>query len=336
MREYIETILGLEHLKQEQIKQLFHTLVKGELDPIEIAALLVALRAKGEHPDEIAGAAQALRESAAPFPRPDYALADSCGTGGDGSRTINISTAVALVAAEMGIPMAKHGNRSISSQCGSADVLEKLGVKIDVAPEIGRRCLDEVGICFLFAPQFHQGLRHAGPVRNTLKIRTIFNVLGPLVNPCLPEFQIVGVYHPDLCAPIAQTLGLLGAKSAMVVHGSGLDEIAIHDVTRAVYYKDGVIKELEISPEQAGLRRYPLDQIRGSGPDENAAVLTRLFKGDGDEAHMAAVALNAGALAFVCGKAADLSHGAGLALAAIGSGRCYERLARWAELTHGA
>jgi anthranilate phosphoribosyltransferase len=263
-------------------------------------------------------------------------LADSCGTGGDGANTINISTAGALVAAEIGIPIAKHGNRSVSSKCGSADVLERLGIKIDVTPEVGRRCLDEVGICFLFAPQYHSGLRHAGPVRGTLKIRTIFNILGPLVNPCCPDFQIMGVYDPGLCYPVAQTLGLLGLKGALVVHGSGLDEIAIHDVTRAAYYRDGETKEIEITPELAGLNRHPLDQITGHEPEENAAMIERLFKAEGKPAHVAAVAINAGALAWVFGKARDLEHGTKLASEAIESGRCYERLVRWAELSNGA
>lgn len=336
MREMLDKICNQEHLNSGETKLLFSAIVKGELDPVQISALLVGLRTKGESPDEIAGAAQALRESAKAFPKPDYALADCCGTGGDGSNTINISTAVALVAAEMGIPMAKHGNRSISSKCGSADLLEELGVKIDSSPEVSRRCLDEVGICFLFAPQYHSGLRHAMPIRNALKIRTVFNILGPLVNPACPSFQIIGVYDPKLCQPLAKTLGLLGCQSAMVVHGSGLDEMALHGNTKASFLANGEVVELNISPEETGVSRFAIESLRGGDPKENAKKIANLLKGNGDEAHVAAVAINAGALAYVSGKAVSIKAGTDLALRSIRSGKSFDRLQRWAELSHGA
>src|SRR5687767_9555083 len=212
-------------LDQSAAQGLFEELVAGALGEPMIAAMLVALRLKGETADELIGAARALRAADAPFPRPDYLFADSCGTGGDGAGTINVSTAAAFVAAAAGLPVAKHGNRSVTSRCGSADVLEQLGVKLEIGAEQSRRALDETGICFLFAPLYHPGLRHAGPVRRALKIRTIMNVLGPCVNPAEPQVQLLGVADPALLEPVARTLAALGVANALVVHGSGLDEI---------------------------------------------------------------------------------------------------------------
>jgi anthranilate phosphoribosyltransferase len=333
---YLESICRGGHLTAPEAERLFGTLVAGELEPVQISALLVALKAKGERPAEIAGAAAALRASAAPFPRPASAIADCCGTGGDGAGTINVSTMVALVAAELGIPIAKHGNRSISSRCGSADVLEQLGVRIDAPPAVARRCLEEVGICFLFAPRYHPGLAHAMPVRRTLAVRTIFNLLGPLVNPAAPDYQLLGVYDPALCAPLAATLGMLGCRAALVVHGGGLDEIALHAPTTAALLRDGRVHELELAPEQVGLARYGLDRLAGGAPEHNAAALRALAGGDGAPAHAAAVALNAGALAWVCGAAPELGAGVERAQAALSSGRVADRLARLAEVSHGS
>lgn len=336
MQAYLERICRGDHLTAAQAAELFGTLVEGALAPVQISALLVALKAKGEQPAEIAGAAAALRASAAPFPRPAYPLADCCGTGGDGAGTINVSTAAALVAAELGVRVAKHGNRSISSRCGSADVLERLGVRIDAPPATARRCLDEVGICFLFAPRYHQGLRHAMPVRQALRVRTIMNLLGPLVNPAAPDYQLLGVYDPALCAPLAATLGLLGCRAALVVHGAGLDEIALHGPTAAALLVDGVVRTLELAPEQAGLPRYPLTALAGGAPERNAELLAAALGGAGAPAHAAAVAINAGALAWISGAADDLAQGTARARAALESGRVADRLARLAEVSHGA
>ena len=194
--------------------------------------MLIALRLKGEATDELIGAARALRAADAAFDRPDYLFADSCGTGGDGSGTINLSTAVAFVAAAAGLPVAKHGNRSVTSRCGSADVLEHLGVKLDVPRRGLAPCARRGGICFLFAPAYHPGLKHAGPVRRALKVRTIMNILGPCVNPAEPAVQLLGVAEERLLEPVALTLAALGVERAMVVHGGGLDEVALHDATR--------------------------------------------------------------------------------------------------------
>ncbi len=335
MHRHLIALCDKQHLTADQSAALFTTLVAGELDPVEIAALLVALRTKGERPEEIAGAARALREAAAHFPRPDYEFADSCGTGGDGHHTLNISTAVAVVAAEMSIPLCKHGNRSISSRCGSADVLEQLGVRVDPPAEVSRHCLDELGICFLFAPQYHSGLRHAGPVRGKLGIRTVMNLLGPLVNPGRPKVQIVGVYDPALCMPVARTLHLLGCDRALVVHGAGLDELALHGPTHAVKLSGSELTEHEITPADAGLRTQPLEALRGGEPEQNADQLAALLSGRGISAYEDAVALNAGALAWTFGRK-DLTTATAEAKEAIRAGGAHKRLARLAELTHGA
>lgn len=336
MHRILERLIDRENLNQSESCAVFQQIIDGELDAIWISALLVALKAKGESPEEIAGAARALRESATRFPRPDYAFADSCGTGGDGARTINISTAVSIIAAEMGIPVAKHGNRSVSSACGSADLLEELGVKIDADPVVSRRCLDEVGLCFLYAPQYHAGMRHAVPVRKSLAMRTIFNLIGPLANPTSPRFQLTGVYDPSLLSPMAKTLGLLGCERALVVHGSGLDEIATHGTTAAALYRDGIVEEFEIRPEDAGIDRFPLSALQGGGPQQNAKAVADLLAGRGSQAEIAAVSINTGALAWIFGRAANLKEGTNLARQTIQSGRAAYRLTRWKELSHGA
>jgi anthranilate phosphoribosyltransferase len=328
--------LSRRNLSRGETTAIFGQLMEGHYSEIEISALVAGLKARGESPEEIAGAAEALRVAARTFPRPAYLYADTCGTGGDGTGTVNVSTAVAIVAAELGIPVAKHGNRSVSSQCGSADVLEELGVRLDPSPEVARRCLDEVGLCFLFAPQYHSGVRHAMPVRKALSTRTIFNLLGPLSNPSHPPVQLMGVYDPALCRPLAITLGLLGAEAALVVHGEGLDEIALHGTTAAALWKDGRLTELEFTPEEAGLTRQPIECLRGGNPSTNAALLRALLAGKGHPAHRDAVALNAGALAWIAGRADTLGDGVALALETIRSGRPATRLRIWAELSHGA
>ena len=334
--EALETLLGGNHLSRAESRAVFADIVKGELTEIEITALLIALRCRGETPNEIAGAAEAMRAAATPFPRPDYPFADSCGTGGDGARTVNISTAAAVVAAEAGLPVAKHGNRSISSSCGSADVLERLGVELEAPPEVARRCLDEVGLCFLFAPRYHAGVRFAMPVRKSLATRTVFNVTGPLSNPAAPSFQLLGVYEPSLCRPMAETLRLLGTRAALVVHGSGVDEIAIHGPTEAVWLHDGELESLAIAPEELGLPRYGLDRLAGGDSVANGRWLTQLLAGQGSDAHNAAVAINAGALLWVSGRAPSLRAGVDGARETLANGGGLTRLERWAELSRGA
>ncbi|MEA3033355.1 MAG: anthranilate phosphoribosyltransferase [Sphingomonadales bacterium] len=324
-----------ESIGAEGAEALFGALVEGQLDGPSIAAMLIALRLRGETAEELVGAARALRAADADFPRPDYLFADSCGTGGDGAGTINVSTAAAFVAAAAGLPVAKHGNRSVTSRCGSADVLERLGAKLDVPAEVSRRALDETGICFLFAPRYHPGLRHAGPVRKALKVRTIMNVLGPCVNPAEPGVQLLGVADPNLLEPVAKTLAALGVERALVVHGAGLDEIALHGDTEAVRLEDGRLERLTLTPEQAGLERRPLAGLKGGGPDENAERLKSLLMGYGLAAETETVALNAGALLTTAGLAADLREGTERAMDAIRSAEAYRRLKLFVEASHG-
>jgi len=321
-------------LTQEAARALFAELVGGRLAEPVIAAMLVALRLKGETTDELIGAARALRAADEPFARPDYPFADTCGTGGDGSGSINVSTAVAFVAAAAGLPVAKHGNRSFTSRCGSADVLEQLGVKLDVSAELSRRALDETGVCFLFAPRYHPGLRHAGPVRRALKVRTIMNILGPCVNPAEPGVQLLGVADPRLLEPVARTLAALGVPRALVVHGAGLDELALHGDTQAVRLSGGTLESITIIPEDAGLRRRPVEALAGGGPEENGERLRALLMGCGPPAEAEVVALNTGALLMTAGLAADLREGTDLALQAIASGEPYRRLRALAEASH--
>ncbi|MDT9597388.1 anthranilate phosphoribosyltransferase [Sphingosinicella rhizophila] len=321
-------------LNQDESETLFEALVQGRLSEPVIAAMLVSLRLKGETADELIGAGRALRAADEDFERPDYLFADSCGTGGDGSGSINVSTAAAFVCAAAGLPVAKHGNRSFSSRCGSADVLEHLGAKLDINPAASRRALDEAGICFLFAPFYHPGLRHAGPVRRQLKIRTIMNILGPCLNPAEPPVQLLGVADTKFLEPVAATLAALGVGRALVVHGSGLDEVALHGETQAVSVRNGTFERLVLTPEQGGLARAPIDVLKGGDPEENAERFRLLLLGRAGAAETQMVALNAGALLMTAGLAADLKEGVGMANEAIASGGAHKRLAMFVDATH--
>lgn len=335
MHAELEQLYRGESLDQPTMQALIARVVAGEAEPLQLAALLVALKIKGETPFEIAGAASAIRAAATPFAKPAYPVADIVGTGGDGHHTLNISSTAMLVAAAAGVKVAKHGNRSVSSKSGSADLLEALGIKLDMSPQLARQALDELGCCFLFAPVYHSGFRHAGPVRAALKTRTLFNVLGPLVNPAHPEYMLLGVYSPALVAPIAEALALLGVKRALVVHGSGLDEIAIHAETQAVLVDNGELSAFTITPEALGLARYPLSALVGGDAAHNAELTRAILAGHGQDAHVSAVAANAGALIFVAGLAESLSRGVSLALEVIASGKAAVLAQRLAEVSHG-
>jgi len=329
----LDGLCGSESLTANQAQGLFTELVAGRLSESQITAILVAV--KGESADELIGAARALRAADRDFPRPDYLFADSCGTGGDGSGSINLSTAAALVAAAAGLPVAKHGNRSMTSRCGSADVLERLGAQLEIPAEQSRRALDETGFCFLYAPYYHPGLRHAGPARRALKVRTIMNLLGPCLNPAEPPVQLLGVADPDLLQPVAATLAALGVERALVVHGAGFDEVALHAETQAVRLCGGEFEQLLLTPEHAGLERRPADALKGGGPDENAQRLKALLIGQGSEVENEVTALNAGALLMTAGIAAGLLEGTRLALDTLRSGAPWRRLAQYVEASHG-
>lgn len=328
-------LLGGNDLSDREARLIFADLVAGRLSDPLMAALFIALRMQGESAAVLTGAALALREAAAHFSAPDTLFADSCGTGGDSSGSINVSTAAGMVAAAAGLPVAKHGNGSFTSQCGSADVLRALGAKLDIASDHSRRVLDQTGFCFLLAPLYHPGIAHAGPVRRALKVRTVMNLLGPCLNPARPPVQLVGVPEPKFLRPIAETLRALGVQRALVVHGSGLDELALHGMTEAVELRDGKLGELEIMPESAGLPRIELQAIVGGSADGNAVRLRRLLEGDGKAADEAIVAFNAGALLSIAGRAPDLREGVGLALETIRSGAGGRLLQHFIEATHG-
>src|SRR5690554_2671894 len=264
-------------LSLSQAEALFEHLVRGELNDIQIAATLMAMKMRREQPEELAGAACALRRAARQFPRPSRTIVDSCGTGGDGSNTMNISTTAALVAASMGLAVAKHGNRSVSSRSGSADVLESLQLSVTQPPTIAAQQLTQFNFCFLFAPHYHPGIRYAMPSRQTLKTRTLFNLLGPLVNPARPDAQVLGVYDPSWCYPMAETLRLLGCKRAMVLHGSGLDEVALHGETHVVELRDGELHERVLTPEDFGVARASIADLRGGDAEYNAKLLLQVL-----------------------------------------------------------
>jgi anthranilate phosphoribosyltransferase len=328
-------LLTGEDLPIADAEHLFERLVVGKLEPAEIAGMLIALRMKGETAEEMIGAAKALSAAALPFDRPDYLYADCCGTGGDGSGLINVSTASAFVAVACGLPIAKHGNRSISSRCGSADVLEAVGATIEVPPEKARALLDETGFCFLFAPAYHPGMKHAALVRRQLEVRTIMNLLGPCINPARPRVQLLGVADPKMLRRIALTLEAVGVHEALVVHGSGLDEVALHAETRAVRLSGGTIEELEITPEDAGLERAPLKVVTGGDVAENAVRFEALLAGRGGKAEEDIVVLNTAALLTTAGKAASLREGAALAREAIASGAASGALHAFVEASRG-
>ncbi|MGF2252413.1 anthranilate phosphoribosyltransferase [Yersinia ruckeri] len=325
MQHLLEKLFRAEPLTQQESQQLFTAIVRGDMEPSQLAAVLISMKVRGETPAEIAGAAQALLADAQPFPRPDYVFADIVGTGGDGTNSINISTASAFVAAACGIKVAKHGNRSVSSRSGSSDLLAAFGIRLDLPAETSRKALDDLGVCFLFAPQYHSGFRHAMSVRQQLKTRTLFNVLGPLINPARPPLALIGVYSPELVLPIAETLRVLGYQRAAVVHGGGMDEVAIHAPTQVAELNNGEVETYSLTPEDFGIRRYPLASLQGGSPEENRDILARLLQGNGEAAHAAAVAVNVAMLLKLHGQE-DLRHNTQQALDMIHSGQAFERV----------
>jgi anthranilate phosphoribosyltransferase len=317
IQQILEQLYQGNDLQQAEVAQVFSQIVTGQVDNITLSSLLTALKVKGECPAEIAGAAQALIDNAAPFPRPDYEFADIVGTGGDGHHTINISSASAIVAASCGLKVAKHGNRSVSSKSGSADLFKAFDLELTMSADTAKACLDQSNLCFLFAPNYHAGIRHAMEVRTTLKTRTLFNLLGPLANPARPSHIIIGVYAPELLKPFAQTLQLLGYQKALVVHGSGLDEFALHGDSQVVEVDGDKLSELTLSPADFGLESYPLEAIKGGEPEQNKSLIEDVLNGLGEPAHQAAVAMNTGALLKLCGKAQSYQDGATMAIEAM-------------------
>ena len=327
IQEAITKLLDGKELARAEARAVMDEIMLGEATPAQIGGFLVALRAKGETPDEIAGCAEAMRMHVlAVTPKRDD-LVDTAGTGGDGAHTINISTAAALVAAAAGAAVAKHGNRAVSSACGSADVLEALGFSLEQEPERISRSIDELGFGFLFAPAHHPAMRHAAPVRIELATRTVFNILGPLTNPAGARAQVVGVYSPALVRTIAEVLARLGAKRAFVVHGAGgIDELSPVGANLVAEVADGTVRERELDPEdELGLPRCGVEELRGGSPAENAQAIRDVFNG-ADGGRRNAILLNAAGAIAAGGHAADLREGLERARAAIDSGAAAERL----------
>ena len=328
MKEHLAKVLRGERLSEEEAGAAMALIMEGATTPAQIGALLAALCVRGETEDEIVGFARAMRARAVPLRAPE--AIDTCGTGGDGASTFNISTVASLVVAACGVKVAKHGNRSASGSCGSADVLEALGVRIDAPVETVQRAFDEVGWTFLFAPAFHASTRHAALPRRELGVRTAFNLLGPLTNPAHPVAQVVGVPRPELLGFVARCLGRLGVRRALVVHGAGLDELTLAGETAVAEVRDGVVHERRITPEEAGLTRAPLEAVRGGDAGENAHLAREVLGGQAGP-RRDVVLLNAAAALLVAGRVQSLREGVALGGEAIDRGHAIALLQRVGE-----
>jgi anthranilate phosphoribosyltransferase len=333
--EVIAKLVRGQDLSEAEAREAMETLMRGDATPVQIAGFLVALRIKGETVAEITGFARAARANATPCPVPADSL-DVVGTGGDALGTFNISTLSAIVCAAAGVKVAKHGNRAASSQCGAADVLEALGVKIDLPPDGAARCYEEAGICFLFAPIYHPSFKYAGVPRRELGVRTVFNVLGPLCNPAGARRQALGVADPAVMPKMAEVLGQLGVEHALVFHGEdGMDELTTTAPSAVIELEGGSTREYTLDPGELGFRKAPPEAMRGGGPEENAAIAREIL-GGAEGPRRDIVLLNSAAALRAAGAARDFREGIGLAVEAIDSGRAGEVLDRWARVSHEA
>lgn len=333
-KPFIDKVAAGEKLSAEETANAFDIMMSGEATPVQIAAFLMGLRVRGETVEEITGAARTMRAKALSVTAPDGAV-DTCGTGGDAKGTYNISTCAAFVVAGAGVPVAKHGNKSVSSKSGSADVLAALGVNLDVGPEIVAKAMADAGIGFLFAPAHHSAMRHVGPTRAELGIRTVFNLLGPLSNPAGATRQVIGVFSPDWVVPLAEVLRNLGSEHVWVVHGSdGLDELTTTGPSAVAELRNGEVTSFEVTPEDAGLARATPEDLVGGDPDANADAVRDVLAGTASP-FRDIVLLNAAATLIVAGKAGDLKEGAALAARSIDDGAAAASLRRLVEITNG-
>lgn len=327
MQSTIETISDGDHLSRDEARDVADWLISDATDA-QIAGLLVGLRAKGITPDELAGFATGLRDHCVRIHPETGPLVDTCGTGGDGPATFNVSTTSALVAAGMGVSVAKHGNRAISSSSGSSDVLEQLGFPLDTDPTSVVQMLTEHGFGYLHAPSFHPAMRSVASVRGELGFRTIFNLLGPLTNPAGATRQVLGVYDDTVIDTVAGALSMLDTDHALVVHGSGIDEIAVHGTTKVAEVRSGRIERYELTPEHLGVDRAPIDEIQGGSPRENALLTRSILSGERTDAYRDITLVNAGATAYVGGLTGSITEGIELAAQAIDDGRASRLLER--------
>lgn len=334
LRELTEKILREEDLSFEQAHEALNAILDGQCTEVVIAGFLTALAAKGEQAQEVAGMARALRDHAVPVRPKASPLVDTCGTGGDGQATFNISTTAALVAAGAGVAIAKHGNRAITSQCGSADILAQLGVKIDAVPEVIERCIDEANIGFMFAPCHHPAMKYVQPIRKALGFRTVFNVLGPLANPAGADAQIIGVAKPELMMVMAEALKLLGVKRAMVVHGDGMDEISICGPTDIVELAGGQLNNYTVDCMEYGLARAGICDLTGGTLADNAAITLAILENKMAGPRRDIVLLNAAAAIMAGGKAPTLVEGIAMANMSIDSGQAIKTLKKLVEISN--
>ncbi|SNZ17261.1 anthranilate phosphoribosyltransferase [Natronoarchaeum philippinense] len=326
MKDYIERVTEGEDLTQDEARAAASAVFEGATEA-QIGALLSALRAKGETETEIAGFAEGMRDAARTIDPDRQPLVDTCGTGGDDYNTINVSTTSAIVASGAGVPVAKHGNYSVSSNSGSADVLEEVGVNVEAEPPAVEEAIEDDGIGFMLAPVFHPAMKAVIGPRKELGMRTIFNVLGPLTNPAGADAQIVGVYDPDLVPVLAEALARMGVESALVVHGSGMDEIAVHDQTLVAEVQNGDVEEYVLTPADLGLSVHDIEAVAGGTPAENAEDMRGIVEGEIDGAKREIILANAGAAIYIAGEAASLEAGVEAAREAIDSGAAAEKLA---------
>jgi len=333
IKEAIISLSKKQDLPYEIAEAVMHEIMTGEATPVQMSAYLTALSLKGETPDEITASASAMREHCIRLLHWADAL-EIVGTGGDHSDTFNISTTASIIASAAGIPVAKHGNRSASSKCGAADVLEALGVNINIPPEKSAKMLQDIGICFMFAQNYHIAMKFVAPIRRELGIRTVFNIIGPLTNPAGAKMELMGVYDRDLVEPLAQVLSSLGVKNAMVVHGEdGIDEISLSAPTFVCEVKDGWVRSYTITPEQFGIARCKKEDLVGGEPKENAEILRAILKGEKGAKRDAAV-LNAGAAMFITGKYGTIEDSVKAANEVIDSGKAYEKLEEFIRVSN--
>ena len=325
MQEFIQKITSRHDLSSDEAESAIGSIFADATDA-QIGAFLIALKMKGESSQEIAGLARGMKKAANTInPKVSGTLVDTCGTGGDSSHTINVSTASAIVTSAAGVPVAKHGNYSITSKSGSADVLKELGVSIDLPPEKVEQSIEQVGIGFMLAPVFHPSMKRVGGPRKELGVRTVFNILGPLTNPANAKAQVIGVFDESLCITMANVLNLLGTKRAFVVHGSGLDEISNLDQTTVAELNGGKVETYSLTPEELGINRASMPDIRGGTPQENAADIVKILKGE-KGAKRDIVVMNSAAALVVGEKASDLKDGLELAQQTIDNGNALEKL----------
>src|SRR3954470_16665228 len=333
LRPLLAQVAAGRALSESEAESAFEIIMSGNATPSQMGALLMALRVRGETVDEITGAARIMRAKAVTIDAPPGTI-DTCGTGGDGSGSFNISTASALVAAASGVPVAKHGNRALSSKSGSADVLTALGVNVEAEPAVVQHCLWQIGIGFLMAPRHHSAMRHVAPTRVELGTRTIFNLLGPMSSPGGPRRRRGGVCAPQWARPMAEVLGRLGAERAWVVHGAGMDELTTAGVTRVAEFRNGRVIEFEVVPEEAGLKPAAQEDLKGGEPAHNAALMRDLLGGARGPLRDV-VLLNSAAALVVAGRAETLREGAGIAAGVIDNGAARRILDRLVAATNG-